>query len=94
METISVKRETIAEGQDSTRQVRRWNLLVWCSCADGLACASISMVILEVLSRVRGTAEACEALAITPMRYYILETRARIGGSRWHFTSGKGASVN
>ena len=36
-------------------------------------------VILEVLSGVRGTAEACEALAITPMRYYILETRALQG---------------
>src|SRR5213593_1408112 len=36
-------------------------------------------VILEVLSGVRGTAEACEALAITPMRYYVLETRALQG---------------
>jgi len=36
-------------------------------------------VILEVLSGVRGTAEACEALSITPMRYYVLETRALQG---------------
>ena len=36
-------------------------------------------VILEVLSGVRGTAEACEALAVTPMRYYVLETRALQG---------------
>ena len=36
-------------------------------------------VVLEVLSGVRGTAEACEALAITPMRYYVLETRALQG---------------
>ncbi|MGH9317250.1 MAG: hypothetical protein ACRD1P_09095 [Thermoanaerobaculia bacterium] len=36
-------------------------------------------VILEVLSGLRGTAEACEALSITPMRYYVLETRALQG---------------
>lgn len=36
-------------------------------------------VILEVLSGVRGTAEGCEALGITPMRYYVLETRALQG---------------
>jgi hypothetical protein len=36
-------------------------------------------VILEVLSGVRGTAQACEALSITPMRYYVLETRALQG---------------
>jgi hypothetical protein len=36
-------------------------------------------VILEVLSGVRGTAEACEVLSITPMRYYVLETRALQG---------------
>ena len=36
-------------------------------------------VILEVLSGVRGTAEACDALSISPMRYYILETRALQG---------------
>jgi hypothetical protein len=36
-------------------------------------------VILEVLSGVRGTQEACETLAITPMRYYVLETRALQG---------------
>lgn len=36
-------------------------------------------VILEVLSGLRGTAEACEVLAITPMRYYVLETRALQG---------------
>jgi hypothetical protein len=36
-------------------------------------------VILEVLSGVRGTAEGCEALSITPMRYYVLETRALQG---------------
>jgi hypothetical protein len=36
-------------------------------------------VILEVLSGVRGTAEACEALAISVMRYYVLETRALQG---------------
>ena len=36
-------------------------------------------VILEVLSGVRGTAEACDALSITPMRYYVLETRALQG---------------
>ena len=36
-------------------------------------------VILEVLSGVRATAEACEALAVTPMRYYVLETRALQG---------------
>ena len=36
-------------------------------------------VILEVLSGLRETAEACEALWITPMRYYVLETRALQG---------------
>jgi len=36
-------------------------------------------VILEVLSGIRATAEACEALSITPMRYYVLETRALQG---------------
>ena len=36
-------------------------------------------VILEVLSGVRGTAEACDALSVTPMRYYVLETRALQG---------------
>ena len=36
-------------------------------------------VILEVLSGLRGTAEACEALGITPMRYYVFETRALQG---------------
>ena len=36
-------------------------------------------VILEVLSGLRGTAEACDALSITPMRYYVLETRALQG---------------
>ena len=36
-------------------------------------------VILEVLSGVRRTAEGCEALGITPMRYYVMETRALQG---------------
>src|SRR2546428_13288420 len=36
-------------------------------------------VILEGLSGVRGTAEGCEALGITPMRYYVLENRALQG---------------
>jgi hypothetical protein len=36
-------------------------------------------VILEVLSGVRGTSQACEALSISPMRYYVLETRALQG---------------
>ena len=36
-------------------------------------------VILEVLSGLRTTGEACEGLGISPMRYYVLETRALQG---------------